>query len=599
MNKIQSRPWIVVSSVVFLILAFAPGSRAVSILSPPSFTPAAKAPLAGVLELTTDVASRVHVLVSDGSSIWEKDFYDFATTHSETLLGFKPGRTNVIQVTVIGRQRNVETAPQLLTFVTAPLPANFPHSVVLKSEPDQMEPGYTLFMVQNRTLHNNYITIMDNSGEVVWYSPAPNVNDADVKQMDDGDLFIVDSYNKRFLEINMLGETVETWYPPSGYPINLHDGVPTDHGTILYISDVSRTVSNFPSSSTVSNAPLKTVKIDDNPIVEISMTNGALLNVWSPLDMLDPTHFSYLTYASTSTYGVDNEHANAVIEDPTDDSLIVSLRTQNAVFKFARSTGQVKWILGPPANWGSDFQQLLLTPVGTPFEWNYAQHAPMLTPQGTLLVYDDGNYRASPFDSSVPDQANYSRAVEFGINETNMEVSQVWDSPQSGADRLFTPIVGKVQWLPERRNVLVTYGYVTYINGVHPSPYSANATMVRIREFTHEPVPQLVFDLSFFDYDNTSASYLGYVVYRSFRIPDLYAHPSNPEIELFFSEENGTPYLQFSADPTQTYAIQASTDLVNWTTLGTAVPESSGGDYGFYDLNADHFTERFYRVVVQ
>jgi arylsulfate sulfotransferase len=599
MNKIQSRPWIVVSSVVFLILAFAPGSRAVTILSPPSFTPAAKAPLAGVLELTTDVASRVHVLVSDGSSIWEKDFYDFATTHSETLLGFKPGRTNVIQVTVIGRQRNVETAPQLLTFVTAPLPANFPHSVVLTSEPDQMEPGYTLFMVQNRNLLKNYITIMDKTGEVVWYAPAPNPNDADVRQMDNGDLFIVDSYNKRFLEMNMLGQTVETWNPPSAYPINLHDGVITDRGTILYLSDVSRTVSNFPSSSTVPNAPLKTVTIDDNPIVEISMTNGALLNVWSPLDMLDPTHFTYLTYASTSPFGVDNEHANAIIEDTSDDSIIVSLRDQNAVFKFARSTGQVKWILGPPANWSPDYQQYLLTPVGTPFEWNYAQHAPMLTPQGTLLVYDDGNYRASPFDSSVADQDNYSRAVEFGIDETNMEVSQVWESPHVGADRLYTGILGKAQWLPQRRNVLATYGYVTYINGISPSPYSANATMVRVREFTHDPVPQVVFDLSFFDYDNTSSSYLGYIMYRALRIPDLYAHPFNSEIELVVSEENGTPYLQFSADPARTYVIQASTDLISWTTVGTAVQEDQGGDYGFYDLNANQFGTRFYRAVTE
>ena len=49
--------------------------------------------------------------------------------------------------------------------------------------------------------------------------------------------------------------------------------------------------------------------------------------------------------------------------------------------------------------------------------WNYAQHAPQITPQGTLLLYDNGNYRASPFDSLVLDSANYSRAVEYRINE--------------------------------------------------------------------------------------------------------------------------------------------------------------------------------------
>jgi arylsulfate sulfotransferase len=365
------------------------------------------------------------------------------------------------------------------------------------------------------------------------------------------------------------------------------------------LSDVSRTVSNFPSSDTISNAPLTTARVDDCPVVEISATNAALLNAWSPLDLLDPTRVTYLTYENGDSYGVDNEHANAVIEDTNDNSIIVSLRNQNAVCKFSRSTGQLKWILGPPANWSTNFQSELLTPVGAPFAWNYAQHAPMTTPQGTLLLYDDGNYRASPFDTSVPDSDNYSRAVEYSINETNRQVSQVWDSTQANDDRLFTPIVGDADWLPHRRNVLVTYGYVTYINGVHPSSHAPNASMVRIIEFTHDPVPEAVFDLSFFDYENTSANYLGYFCYRSDRIPDLYAHPANPVTHLVVNTENNMTRLEFSADPTLTYVIQASTDLVNWTAIGSAVEEGGVGNFEFNDLYAGQFKGRFYRVATQ
>jgi hypothetical protein len=581
-----------------LVWAFSPCSDAVTILSGPTFTPAANAPLAGVLQLTSDVDTRVSVLVSDGTNLWERDFYDFATNHSVTLLGFEPGRTNLIQVTVYDKYRTACTAGQLLTFVTAPLPGSFPTSVVLKSEPDQMEPGYTLFMVQNRNALKNYITIMDNSGAVVWYSQAPALYDVDVRQLGDGDLFVVDSDN-RFLEINLLGETVGILDAPSEYPVNLHDGVPTSHGTILYLSDMGRTVTNFPSSDTVRGAPLVTATVDDNPVVEISATNGDLLNVWSPLDMLDPTRVTYLTYAASDAYGVDNEHANAVIEDTNDNSIIVSLRDQNAVFKFSRSTGQLKWILGPPANWSADFQPYLFTPEGTPFEWNYGQHAPMLTPQGTLLLYDDGNYQASPFDISVPDQDNYSRAVEYSINETNMQISQVWDTSQANDDRLYTAIVGKAQWLPQHRDVLVTYGYITYINGVTPSSYSSGAGMVRIIEYTHDPVPEVVFDLSFFDYGNTSPSYLGYFCYRATRIPDLYPHPANPVTDIVVSDENNTLRLEFSADPTLTYVVEASTDLANWTAIGSAVEEGGAGNFEFDDLNAGQFKARFYRVVTQ
>jgi arylsulfate sulfotransferase len=583
---------------ILSLLAISARSRALTISSGPTFTPAANAPLAGLLQLATDEDSRVSVLVSDGTNLWERDFYDFATNHSLALIGFGPGRTNLIQVTVYDKYQTACTAEQLLTFVTGPLPPAFPTSVMLKDVPDQMEPGYTLFMIQNRNALKNYVTIMDNTGTVVWYCPAPALYDVDVRQLDDGNIFITDSAN-RFLEVNLLGQTVRTWNAPAGYPVNLHDGVPTGHGTILYLSDVTRTVSNFPSSDTVSNAPLVTANVDDNPVVEISYTNAALLNVWSPLDMLDPTRVTYLTYQAGTAHGVDNEHANALIEDPANNSIIVSLRNQNAVFEFSRATGKLEWIIGPPANWSAGFQTNLFTPAGAPFEWNYGQHAPMLTPQGTVLLYDDGNLRASPFDATVSDQNNYSRAVEYGINRTNMQISQVWDSTAANDDRLYTGLVGKAQWLPVRRNVLVTYGFITYVNGLRPSLYSSSAGMVRIIEYTHDPVPEVVFDLSFFDYGDTNPNYLGYFCYRSTRIPDLYSHAANPVTDLVVSDVNRMPRLEFSADPVRTYIVQASTDLANWTAIGPAVEEGGVGNFEFNDLNAGHFKARFYRVVTQ
>jgi hypothetical protein len=215
-----------------------------------------------------------------------------------------------------------------------------------------------------------------------------------------------------------------------------------------------------------------------------------------------------------------------------------------------------------------------------------------------LLVYDDGNYRASPFDTQVPDQDNYSRAVEFSINETNMQVSEVWDSTwQTNQDRLYTPSVGKAQWLPQTRDVLVTYGNITYVNGVSSSIYSPNATMNRIIEYTHDPIPQVVFDARIFDVNNTSPSYLGYTLYRALRIPDLYVHPAAPVTDLVASEKDKLPHLKFSADPTKTYVVQASNNLKVWTTIGTPEPDGTSGDFDFYDLNAGQFSARYYRVV--
>jgi hypothetical protein len=353
------------------ILAIPTWSHAVTILSGPSFTPATNAPLAGVLQLTTDVNSRISVLVSDGTGIWEQDFYDYTTNHSETLLGFKPDQTNLIQVTIYDKDRNAYTAPQLLTFTTAPLPADFPTANVLTSEPSMMEPGYFLFIILHAVANYGYIVIVDNLGNVVWYAPGP-ADTIDVRQLANGDLFMHQQPpTNDFVEMNMLGEIVRTWSPPAGYPLDDHEGFITSHGTIIYLSDASYIVSNFPAFYT-SNAPLETASVEDCPVVEISVTNSALLNAWSPLalGLVDPTRVTYLSYGTTP-YGIDNEHANAIVDDTNDNSIIVSLRNQNAVFKFSRATGQEKWILGSPANWGTNWQPYLLTPVGTPFEWNY------------------------------------------------------------------------------------------------------------------------------------------------------------------------------------------------------------------------------------
>jgi arylsulfate sulfotransferase len=570
-------------------------AHALMITSPPSFTVASNAPLAGLLQVSTDVPSRVSVSVSDGTAAWSRDFYDYGTVHSQTLLGFKVNRTNEITVTVHDRYRNTATAAQPVVFITAPLPSDFPPLTLLLSQPKKMEPGYTLFRPVNMNSGYAYLTLVDSSGEVVWYSGVASV--LDVRQLANGDLLV--PLQTSFVELNMLAQTVRTWTVPAGYNIDMHDGVPTDHGTILYLSDASRVVTNFPTSSTDPNASLVTTNVDYQRVVEISATNSALLNTWNLIDLLQPTRIDYLTFNSYTyvpALGWDCEHANAVIEDPRDDSLIVSMRHQDAVVKFSRATRQLKWILGPHANWSSRFQPYLLTPVGTPFEWNYAQHRPQITPQGTLLLYDNGDFRASPFAPPLPDASNYSRAVEYSINEQTMEVTQVWDYGRTNAQRLYTDKVGNADWLPLTGNVLIGFGSVEYVNGMPPSAYAPNATMVRIQEVTHEASPQVIFDLAAFDYGNTNASYLGATIYRAHRVPDLYAHLPQPVQDLTVQLSARIATLVFSADPARSYTVQVSPDLQQWHDLGT--PASSGsGEFTLADSQASVLPVRYYRVV--
>jgi arylsulfate sulfotransferase len=577
------------SLVLFAFLCTS--SRALTILTGPTFTPATNAPLAGRLQLTTDENCRVSVQVGDGTGTWTREFYEFTTNHSVALLGFKANRTNSITVTVHSLSGEQSTAPDPLVFVTPRLPLDFPNITLHRSDPARTEPGYTLFRVAYNNSTKAYHVIVNNAGEVVWYSSVPS--QLDVRQLENGDLFLFST--SAFQELNLLGETVQTWTVPSGFPIDVHDGVMTDHGTILYLSGSSESVTGYPTSTTNPNAPLTTANnLTYQRVVEISATNSALLNSWSLIDLLDPRRITYMTTLGPAVW--DSEHANAVIEDPHDNSVIASLRHQNAVVKISRATGQLVWILGPHALWGPQWQPYLLTPVGTPFEWQYAQHSPLLTPQGTLMIYDDGNFRSSPYDAQVADVNNYSRAVEYQINEQTMQVSQVWEYGSSTPERFYTDKVGDAEPLPQTGNVLITFGSIRYINGAPPSSKGSGATIARIQEVTHEPAPQVVFDLGVTEYDNPNASGDCFV-YRSRRIPDLYAHPAAPVADLTVKEDNGTPMLEFSADPARTYTIEASTDLSNWEEIGTPAHEAGSGSFLFHDADFSGFETRFYRVV--
>jgi len=279
----------------------------------------------------------------------------------------------------------------------------------------------------------------------------------------------------------------------------------------------------------------------------------------------------------------------------------VSLRAQNAVIKFSRATGQLKWILGPPENWGPAWQPYLLTPAGDPFLWSYGQHAAVLTPQGTLLMFDNGNYRASPFSAKVMDINNFSRAVEYQINEDTMEVSQVWEYGRTNvAERLYVDHEGNAELQPVTGNVLIDFSAVLYTNGVSPSRFGPGNAMVRLTEVTHDAVPEMVFELEVSLYANTNSATKNCAAYRGHRIPDLYAHPARPVADLMVTCDGGLARLEFSADDARTYVVESSTNLADWEAMGVATEdEEVSGNFSFYDFLLEETPARYYRIRTQ
>jgi len=256
MQSVSVKPFLASVAFCAAVLTLSISCPGVTIQSGPVVTLSSNAPLAAVLRLTTDVNTRVSVFVDDGVSPWDRHFYSYETNHAIPLLGFKAGRTNMITVTLHDRLRNIVTTPSV-KIVTAALPRTFPKITVLESKPERMEPGYTLCRIITAGFGTDYLTIFDNAGEVVWYDGNSSGGQSiDVRQLENGDLFYPGPTS--FVELSMLGAIMRTWPVPPSFPIDAHEGLFTDHGTILYLNVSAVTMTNVPTSTTDPNAPKTT-----------------------------------------------------------------------------------------------------------------------------------------------------------------------------------------------------------------------------------------------------------------------------------------------------------------------------------------------------
>ncbi len=482
-------------------------------------------PLAGLIQLETDEPVRITLQVSDGADNRTIEFAEFSSQFAVPLLGLKPATDYTIDVILTDRHNQQQVLTPALTVTTPALPADFPSINVLVSEPGLMEPGYTMMARFVRAAGDpGYTIIVDNAGQEVWYSTLAGLTNY---QLDNGNLLY--RTDNDVIEIDLLGNQVSRMTLADPGTRLTHDMYPTVVQTYLSITITQATVENFPTSETDPDAPRASATIEDNPIVEFDQ-QGNLLNIWPLVDILDTERIGYHSLntrpAELNPLGFDWVHVNSVIHDPRDDSIIISARHQDAVIKFTRA-GELKWILGPHENWSTEFQPFLLTPVGEPFEWQYHQHTSMITPTGTIILFDNGNVRASPFDgkTKTPASQNYSRAVEYAVNEENMEIRQVWEYGKEIAERLYSGRGSDANWLSTTGNVLITFGSTSHTGGVRNADLGLGEVSTRIIEVTHDTPVVKVFDLSMFDPDPEARIQ----VYRCERIPDLYPRDSDAD----------------------------------------------------------------------
>ncbi len=345
---------------------------------------------------------------------------------------------------------------------TAPLNVELPEITIQEANRDQMAEGMTLvnYLGYNQEEFPKKPLIFDTWGDIRWYldyTESPVLSklfyDNGLERLKNGNFYFAEGADfggggsNTIYEIDLFGTILNTWEMP-GYAFH-HDVVEKPNGNFLV---------------TVSKLGEPTI---EDYIIEIDRESKSIVNTWDLNFSLD----------NSRTALIDNEvdwiHVNAVAYDPSDDTIIVSGRTQ-AMVKLTQDN-EVVWIMGPHLGWdisggGKDLNPYLLQPLdsqGNPitnaavlsgvenhpdFEWNWYQHATKLMPNGHVILFDNGDNR------NFTGAETYSRAVEYEIDAANMTVKQIW---QYGKDRgagIYSRIVSDVDYLADNSHMLISPG---------------------------------------------------------------------------------------------------------------------------------------------
>ena len=487
--------------------------------------PLAEAPLGMRVALTSDEPVQLSVHIADGTRT-EQVLLDeaFRTEHTVPILGLRPGRRHDVTFVAVDAAGNSRATPPM-TIETDPVPADFPPLEVVASEPDRMEPGVTLFgtyhMTADGAVDDDYglLVAVDAAGEVVWYYRAENAIVHAIPLRNGNLLYQAapDNVWGTLVEIDLLGRVVGRWHsraaadlaPPGSVGVDVdslhHDMLELPSGHFAALGTELRVFGDYLASDSDLAAPRETRSVIGDVIVEFAR-DGSVLDEWHLLDLLDPYRIGYNsldtgfwagTYAALGHDGADAAdwaHANALVYDGATDAYLVSLRHQDAIVRVGRGSGELEWILGPEDGWVTPWRERLLTPSGE-LDWPYHSHGVEVTPNGTLLLFDNGNHRAMPFESARPVDEWFSRVVEFDVDAAARRVRQVWDYDGAG-ERFFSSFLSDADWMSETGNVLITDGArVTEVDAATEDGAPATRRWARILEVTGSSPADTVFEL--------------------------------------------------------------------------------------------------------
>jgi len=283
----------------------------------------------------------------------------------------------------------------------------------------------------------------DYRGDVRWYG---TINFAfDLKRVSNGRLLVgthrlmIPPYHTTGIyEIGMIGKIYKEYRLPGGYH---HDQFEMEDGNLLILTQ---------------DLPRGTV---EDMCVLVDRKTGQIIKTWDYQKVLPQD-----VGGSGSQDTHDWFHNNAVWYDKKTNSLTLSGRHQDAIINIDYETGALNWIIGDPEGWPQELvNKYFFKPVGEgDFDWQYEQHACVVCPNGDIMAFDNGHWRAKVKEKYLPAKDNFSRGVRYRIDTEKMEIEQVWQYGKERGAEFFSTYICNVEYFGEGHYLVHSGGIGTF-----------------------------------------------------------------------------------------------------------------------------------------
>lgn len=354
--------------------------------------------------------------------------------HYLPIYGLYPDKENTVIIECGDEKQEIKIK-------TDPLPEDFILPTSVEKEESKLTNDLYFFTPSS----DGYTCAYDTNGDVRWY--LTNTATWEINRLKNGHLLVsterlVNSpyYLTGLYEMDMLGKIYVEYSLPGGYH---HDYYEMPNGNLLVASD------DFQSEEGT---------VEDY-IVELDRDTG---NIVKEIDLKDILNME--DGQSENWVEYDWFHNNSVWYDEKTNSITLSGRHQDAVINIDYETEELNWIIGDPTNWSEEYQKYFFTPVGDDFEWQWSQHAAMITPEGYVFLFDNGNNKSKNKEEYVVAEDSYSRGVMYKISTEDMTIEQIWEYGKERGSEFYSPYISDVDYL-EENHYIVHSGGIVYVDG--------------------------------------------------------------------------------------------------------------------------------------